>query len=78
MTASTVTLEVAQAQLSAWLDASLTVASGKEFWMNGQRLILEDIDKINDQINYWQSIETQFLRRAAGRTGLGISTARFR
>jgi len=75
---STITLEIAQAQLSAWLDASMTVASGKEFWMNGQRLILEDIDKINNQINYWQRIETQFMRKAAGRPGLGISLARFR
>lgn len=71
-------LAMANTQLTAWLNASLAVAEGREFWMNGQRLILEDIEKINAQIQYWQRIVTNLTATASGKSSLRYSIGRVR
>lgn len=76
MSNATITLEIAQSHLALWLDADAAIAEGKEFWMNGQRLIYEDADKIAENISKWSRIEAQLLRQAAGRPRWGVSLPR--
>jgi hypothetical protein len=69
---------MANTQLTAWLNASLAVAEGREFWMNGQRLILENADEINRQIQYWQRMVTNLTATASGKSSIRYSIGRVR
>jgi hypothetical protein len=65
------TLEQAQAQLDAWLKASLAAATNKSYEIAGRRLTRQDAAEIQRQVEYW-SREVQLLRLA----GAGRSRAR--
>jgi hypothetical protein len=75
--ANTLTLERVQTLLLTLIEALETVAQGKEYWMNGQRYIAEDMDKISDQIDKYTRLESQMLRSAAGRSSLSVRKPRF-
>lgn len=71
------TLSEVQSILTELVTALKTVAQGKEYWMNGQRYVSEDMDIISTQIDKYTRIETQLLRQQAGGTA-GFRLARFR
>jgi len=50
-----ITLEQAEAQLSAYLAASLKVAQGQEYEIGGRKLKRADLNYINEQIKYWDA-----------------------
>jgi hypothetical protein len=50
-----ITLAQAEAQLTAWLAASINVAAGQAVSMGGKSLTMVDSTKIQQQIDYWQS-----------------------
>lgn len=73
------TLEHAQAQLDAWLAASLALADGKEHQVADRRVRLEDGAEVRQQIAFWQQQVNRLTLSAAGvATGsLGYATADF-
>lgn len=60
------TLQQAQAQLDAWLGASLALASGKEHSIGDRRLRFEDGAEVRAQIAFWQSRVNALTAAAAG------------
>jgi hypothetical protein len=50
-----ITLLQAQAQLDAWLAASLAVAQAQSYEIAGRKLTRADAQQINQQIKYWSS-----------------------
>jgi len=51
-----ITLADAEAQLAAWLTASLALAEGKEYRMpNGKTVKREDGSEVRAQISHWNS-----------------------
>lgn len=60
------TLQQAQAQLDAWLAASLAVASGKDHSIGDHRIGLESGAEIRAQIAFWTSRVNQLTAIAAG------------
>lgn len=67
---SAITLEQAQAQLTAWLAASTATAGGQEFEIstgNGsRRLKRTDAAEIRQQINYWKGMVESLSAPGAG------------
>lgn len=62
------TLEQAQAQLDAWMAASLAATAGQTYEIAGRRLTRQNAAEILQQIEYW-SREVDLLRmRTAGRS----------
>lgn len=51
-----ITLEQAQAQLDAWLAASLAVASNQSYSIAGRSLTRADAAEISDQVNKWEGM----------------------
>ena len=49
-----ITLAQAEAQLAAWLAASIQVAAGQSVSISGKSLTMVDSTKIQQQIDYWQ------------------------
>lgn len=49
-----ITLEQAQAQLDAWLAASLALAAGKQHQIGDRLIRLEDGVEVRNQIGFWQ------------------------
>mgnify|MGYP003631148399 CR=1 FL=1 len=54
-----ITLAQAEAQLSAWLEASTSVASNQSYSINGRSLTRADAGEIRDQIDFWQNWVTK-------------------
>ena len=48
------TLQQAQAQLDAWMAASLALASGKQHQIGDRLIRFEDGAEVRQQIAYWQ------------------------
>jgi len=63
------TLQQAQAQLDAWLGASLALAAGKEHEIADRRIRLEDGPEVRAQIAFWQRQVAGLTAAAAGATG---------
>lgn len=65
-----ITLEQAQAQLDAWLAASIAVASNQEYEIHTgtgrRRLVRADAGKIRQQIDYWQNRVSSMTPASAG------------
>ncbi len=61
-----ITIAQAQAQLDAWLNASLKVSQGQEYTIGNRTLKRADLAEINSSINMWQ---TQVTRLSAGGGG---------
>jgi len=65
----------AQAQLDAWIAASLALASSQAYSIGGRSLTRADGAEIRSQIAYWSRVVDGYtLRAAGGRTG-GTSIA---
>lgn len=77
MSGSVVTLAIVQARLTKWLAAEEVLSEGKEFWINGQRLIHEDLDMVADRIADLTRQEAQLLRKASGKPQLSVKLPRF-
>ncbi len=65
---STITLEQAQAQLAAWLAASLALASGKEHEVAGRRIRFEDSREVREQVAFWERRVAALEAQAVGAT----------
>ena len=50
-----ITLEQAQAQLAAWLEADLKVASGQSYEIAGRKLTRANAAEITNKIDYWNN-----------------------
>lgn len=50
-----ITLVQAQAQLDAWIAASLAVASSQSYSIGGRSLSRANASEINDQIVFWEN-----------------------
>jgi len=50
-----ITLAQAEAQLSAWLDASTAVAQGQSYTIGARSLTRADAKEIREQIDYWEN-----------------------
>lgn len=72
-----ITLAQATAQLSLWMDADASVATGQSYTINGRSLTRANASEITDKIQYWSSVESKLQRIANGQTGTGVSLARF-
>lgn len=74
------TLTQAQAQLDAWLAASLALASGKEHTIGDRRIRFEDGAEVREQIAMWQRQVNALTAAASGapRGSAGYSLADFR
>lgn len=71
---SGITLDQAQAQLAAWLAASLAVSQNQEYSIGTRKLRRADAAVIREQITYWQGMVAQLTATATGRRrGLNIS-----
>lgn len=62
------TLDQAQAQLNAWLQASLAAASNKAYEIAGRRLTRQDAAEIQRQVEYWSSQVELSRFQASGRS----------
>lgn len=51
-----ITAAQADAQLQAWLAASLKIASGQEYEIGGRKLRRADLQYVQQQITYWQNM----------------------
>ena len=60
------TLAQAQAQLDAWLAASLALAAGKEHSIDDRRIRLEEGAEVRAQIAFWQRKVGELTQQAAG------------
>lgn len=63
------TLTQAQAQLDAWLAASLSIAAGKEHRIGDRMIRLEEGAEVREQIMFWQRQVNTLTARAAGASG---------
>ena len=70
------TVTQAQAQLDAWLAASLAIAKGKEHSIGDRRIRFEDAAEVRNMIAFWQSKVNSLTAKATGRSG-GIVLADF-
>lgn len=50
-----ITLAQAQAQLDAWLDASLAVARNQSYSIGNRSLTRANAQEIQQQVNYWRA-----------------------
>lgn len=60
-------LDQAQAQLDAWLAASLAVARKQSYSIAGRSLTLADASDIQSQIEFWESRVAKLSAAATGR-----------
>ena len=63
-----ITQAQAQAQLDAWLAASLAVATGQSYEIADRKLTRADAGEIRRQIEYWQAKVSLAATASAGRS----------
>lgn len=75
----TINLASAQANLAAWTAASLALAEGQSYTLNGRSLSMANAAEVREMLNYWSGVEARLLNAAA--TGknrrVGVALARF-
>lgn len=71
------TLAEVQAQLTAYKAASIAVAEGQSYSINGRTLTRGNMTEIRNAINSFLAMESQLLRRAAGQSELSVKLAKF-
>lgn len=49
------TLEVAKEHLNAWLEADISVATGKSYKIGSRSLTRADVSEIKERIQYWSN-----------------------
>ena len=62
-----ITLETAQSQLDAWLEAERKVTKGQSYQIGNRTLTYADVDKIGERIAYWSNKVEELSRKKAGR-----------
>ena len=62
-----ITLAQAQAQLDAWLAASLAVSQGQSYSIAGRSLSRADAATIQENVKMWNNKVVQLTRSAAGK-----------
>lgn len=72
-----ITLEQAQAQLDAWMSASLAVTRGQSYEIDtgsgGRRSLTRvNAEEITRMITYWRSVVRDLTRAAQGRRGFRV------
>jgi hypothetical protein len=67
-----ITKAQAQAQLDAWLAASLAVAQGQEYSIGDRTLKRADAAEIRGQITYWEGRVQQLARGGGARVRFGV------
>lgn len=65
---SGITLAQAQAQLDAWLAASLAVSQGQSYEISGRRLMRADAAEVTRNVQYWQQ-QVSLLTQVSSRRG---------
>lgn len=65
---STITPAEAQAQLTAWLEASTKLSKGQAVSINGRALTYADAREVRAMINYWSRMEASFQAAADAET----------
>jgi len=63
------TLTQAQAQLDAWLAASLAVAQAQSYEIAGRRLTRADAEEIRKNIEHWRVQVSTIAASGSGRSG---------
>jgi len=63
-----ITLTQAQTQLDTWLAASLAVAAGQRYMINGRELWRVNATEIRENITYWQGQVSLLTTRQLGRS----------
>ena len=71
-----ITLAQAQAQLSAWLDASLAVSKGQTVQMDGQMLSRVNAEHIDKMIAFWDQKVQELTAVAANNAPVGRTYAK--
>jgi hypothetical protein len=67
-----ITLEQAQQQLQAWLQASMKVASNQSYEIGGRKLTRADAADIQTQIKFWDDKAKALTRAAKGKPGMRV------
>lgn len=62
-----ITLAQAQAQLDAWMAASIAVASGQSYQIAGRQMTRVNAEHIDRMLEYWQAKVSQLSVQATGR-----------
>ena len=61
-----ITLEQAEAQLSAWLSANTAVTSGQSYTIGTRQLTRVDAKEIREQIQFWDGKVKELARGTSG------------
>jgi len=67
-----ITLESAQAQLDAYLEASVRVAQKQSYSINGRTLTLADLGDIQKMIEFWEAKVNKLSRNGRGGLRYGV------
>lgn len=62
-----ITLETAQSQLDAWLEAERKVTRGQSYQIGNRMLTYADVTQIGKRIEYWSNKVEELSRKKAGR-----------
>ena len=62
-----ITLETAQSQLDAWLEAERKVTQGQSYQIGNRMLTYADVTQIGKRIEYWSNKVEELSRKKAGR-----------
>lgn len=62
-----ITLETAQSQLDAWLEAERKVTNGQSYQIGNRMLTYADVTQIGKRIEYWSNKVEELSRKKAGR-----------
>ncbi len=65
---SNVTIAQALAQITAWEAASLALAKGQSYSIEGRTLTRNDGQTVRDMLSYWQRVHNSLTAEAAGQT----------
>ena len=66
-----ITLETAQSQLDAWLEAERKVTHGQSYQIGNRSLTKADLTQIGKRIEYWSNKGTELSRQRNGRNRMG-------
>ena len=63
-----ITLAQAQTQLDTWIAASLAVAAGQRYQINGRDLFRVDAAEIRSAIDFWNTRVVMLTKQQSGRS----------
>lgn len=71
------TLVEIQAQIAAYKAASLAVAEGQGYSINGRTMTRANLTEIRNALTYWTGLESDQLRVNDGQSGISYKLAKF-